>query len=238
MKVRYKQTVIGAAWAVLQPLLTMLVFTLFFGHLAKISSDGIPYSLFTLAGLIPWTLFANGLSQSANSLVANPNLITKVYFPRLTIPVSAVLSGTIDFLVGLLLLSGAMLYYGYPPRPVILLLPLFVALAVAASLGAGIWLAALNVEYRDVRYVVPFLTQLWMLATPIAYPSSLVPSAWRVAYGLNPMVGVVDGFRWVLFAGAPPPVSTVIASMGAAAFLLISGGIYFRQMEKNFADLV
>lgn len=237
VKVRYKQTVIGVAWAVLQPVLNMLIFSLFFGRLAKIPSDGVPYPLFALAGLVPWTLFSNGLSQAGNSLVANANLIKKVYFPRLAIPISSVLQGLVDFCIafGLLLLMA--LWYGVSLKWNLLALPLFVLLAVIASLGVGLWLAALNVEYRDVRYVIPFLTQFWMLATPIAYPSSLLQEPWRSVYGLNPMVGVVEGFRWALL-GTKPPGPVMFVSAAVSVVLLITAFMYFRRMEESFADVV
>ena len=238
VKVRYKQTALGAAWAIIQPLFTMLVFSLFFGRLAKIPSDGIPYPLFSLAGLIPWTFFANGLAQSSNSLVTSSNLISKVYFPRLTIPLSAVLSGAVDFAVSFLLLLGMMAFYGRTPDARILTLPLFFLLAFITALGVGLWLSALNVEYRDIRYTVPFLTQFWMFATPIAYPSSLLHEPWRTVYGLNPMVGVVEGFRWALLGSRTAPGPMIAVSTVAAALILIGGAYYFRRMEKNFADVV
>jgi lipopolysaccharide transport system permease protein len=238
VKVRYKQTALGAAWAIIQPLFTMLIFSLFFGRLAKMPSDGIPYPLFSLAGLIPWTFFANGLTQSSNSLVTSSNLISKVYFPRLTIPMSAVLSGAVDFGISFLLLLGMMVFYGRVPDARILALPLFILLAFVTALGAGLWLAALNVEYRDVRYTVPFLTQFWMFATPIAYPSSLLHEPWRTVYGLNPMVGVVEGFRWALLGSRTAPGPMIAASSLAALVILIGGAYYFRRMEKTFADVV
>jgi lipopolysaccharide transport system permease protein len=237
VKVRYKQTALGAAWAIIQPLFTMLVFSLFFGRLAKIPSDGIPYPLFSLAGLIPWTFFANGLSQSSNSLVTSSNLISKVYFPRLTIPLSAVLSGAVDFAISFLLLLAMMALYGRTPGERILTLPLFFLLAFITALGVGLWLSALNVEYRDVRYTVPFLTQFWMFATPIAYPSSLLHEPWRTVYGLNPMVGVVEGFRWALLGSRTPGPMIAVSSV-AAALILIGGAYYFRRLEKTFADVV
>jgi lipopolysaccharide transport system permease protein len=238
VKVRYKQTAIGAAWAIIQPLFTMLVFSLFFGRLAKMPSDGIPYPVFSLAGLVPWNFFANGLSQSSNSLVSSSNLITKVYFPRLAIPISAILSGVVDFCISFGLLLAMMLLYGASPTVNVLWLPAFLLLAVVTSLGVGLWLAALNVEYRDVRYVVPFLTQFWMFATPIAYPSSLLKEPWKTAYGLNPMVGVVEGFRWALLGVGQAPGPVVVVSAVAALMILVSGAYYFRRMEKTFADLV
>jgi lipopolysaccharide transport system permease protein len=238
VKVRYKQTAMGAAWALIQPLFTMLIFSLFFGRLAKVPSDGIPYPVFTLAGLVPWTFFANGLTQSSNSLVGSANLITKVYFPRLSIPLSAVLSGLIDFAVAFVLLIGMMVYLGRVPTANVVWLPVFILLALATSLGVGLWLSALNVEYRDVRYVVPFLTQIWMYATPIAYPSSLLHEPWRTLYGLNPMVGVVEGFRWTLLGVGSAPGGMFAVSALAALALLVSGAYYFRRMERTFADIV
>src|SRR6266480_3357461 len=208
IKVRYKQTALGATWAIIQPFFTMVVFSLFFGRLAKVPSDGIPYPLFSFAALVPWTFFANGLTQSSNSLVGSANLITKVYFPRLTIPIASVLSGIVDFVLAFIVLVGMMLYYRMMPTLNVLWLPLFLLLALVASLGVGLWLSALNVKYRDVRYVVPFITQFWLFVTPIAYPSSLLPEPWRTIYGLNPMVGVVEGFRWALLGTntAPGPM--------------------------------
>jgi lipopolysaccharide transport system permease protein len=238
VKVRYKQTVIGAAWAVIQPLFAMLVFSLFFGRLAKMPSDGVPYPVFSLTALVPWTFFANGLTQSANSLVGNANLISKVYFPRLCIPISAVLSGGVDFVIGLVLLAGLMVIEHVAPTMNILWLPLFILLALITSLGVGLWLSALNVQYRDVRYVVPFLTQFWMFATPIVYPSSLLKEPWRTVYGLNPMVGVVEGFRWALLGVGRVPGAMLLISSLAATAILISGAFYFRRMEKIFADVV
>jgi lipopolysaccharide transport system permease protein len=238
IKVRYKQTAIGAVWALLQPLLTMLIFTVFFGRLAKVPSDGIPYSVFTLTALVPWTFFANGLTLSSNSLVQNANLVKKVYFPRLTIPISAVMSGIIDFALSFVLLVGFMAIKGYLPSARVLWLPLFLLLALITCLGVGLWLAALNVEYRDIRYTVPFLTQIWMFATPVAYPSSLLHDPWRTLYGLNPMVGVVEGFRWALLGSGNAPGPLLAASSAAAVLILITGAFYFRRMEKNFADVV
>jgi lipopolysaccharide transport system permease protein len=238
VKVRYKQTALGAAWAIIQPLFTMLVFSLFFGRLAKIPSDGIPYPLFAMAGLIPWTFFSNALTQSSNSLVSSANLISKVYFPRLTIPLAAVLSGVVDFLISLGLLLGMMAFYHYiPPLRCVYVLAFFL-LAFVTALGTGLWLSALNVEYRDVRYTVPFLTQFWMFATPIAYPSSLLHGVWRTLYGLNPMVGVVEGFRWALLGANTAPGPVIVVSSFASSLILIGGAFYFRRMEKTFADLV
>ena len=238
IKVRYKQTVLGVAWALIQPLFTMLVFYFSFSKLAKIPSDGLPYPLFCYAALVPWSFFANGLTQSSNSLVGSANLITKVYFPRLTIPLATVLSGAIDFLLAFGLLVVMMLWYGVTPSWKIAFFPLFVLLALITSLGVGLWLSALNVEFRDVRYVVPFITQFWMLATPIAYPSSLLSEPWRTLYGLNPMTGVVEGFRWALLGTQSSPGPMLIVSSLAAVLILIGGAFYFRRMEKTFADIV
>jgi lipopolysaccharide transport system permease protein len=238
IKVRYKQTALGAAWAIIQPLFTMLVFSLFFGRLAKIPSDGIPYPIFSYAALVPWTFFANGLNQSSNSLVGSSNLITKVYFPRLVIPISTVISGVIDFILAFAVLLILMLYYGIVPTFNIIWLPGFLLLAVITALGVGLWLSALNVEYRDVRYIVPFLTQFWMFATPIAYPSTLLNEPWRTIYGLNPMVGVVEGFRWALLGTNTKPGPIIAASAIAALIILIGGAFYFKRMERNFADVI
>jgi len=238
IKVRYKQTALGAAWAIIQPFLTMLVFSLFFGRLARVPSDGVPYPIFSFAALVPWTFFANGLSQSSNSLVGSSNLITKVYFPRLTIPISAVLSGVVDFLIAFAVLLAMMLYYGLTPTINVLWLPLFLLLALVASLGVGLWLSALNVEFRDVRYVLPFVVQFWMFATPIAYPSTLLSEPWRQLYGLNPMVGVIEGFRWALLGTNTAPGPIIIVSSLAAVLILAGGAFYFRRVEKTFADLV
>jgi lipopolysaccharide transport system permease protein len=238
IKVRYKQTAIGAAWAIIQPVCNMLIFTLFFGRLAKMPSDGIPYPVFTLAALVPWTFFANGLAQSANSLVGNANLVTKVYFPRLAIPISAVLSGMVDFLLAFLLLVSLIVIDGVHISAQIVWLPAFVLLALSTALGVGLWLSALNVEYRDVRYVVPFLMQFWMFATPIVYPSSLLKEPWKTVYGLNPMAGVVEGFRWSILGSGNRPGPMLAASAAASLLLLLSGAYYFRRMENSFADRV
>lgn len=238
IKVRYKQTALGATWAIIQPFFTMVVFSLFFGHLGKIPSDGIPYPLFSFAALVPWTFFANGLGQSSNSLVGNANLITKIYFPRLIVPLASVFSGIVDFLLAFVVLLGMMLYYGIAPTLNVFWLPLFVFLALVTSLGVGLWFSALNVEYRDVRYVVPFITQFWLFATPIAYPSSLLSQPWRTIYGLNPMVGVVEGFRWALLGTNTAPGPIIAVSSAAALVILVTGAFYFRRMEKTFADIV
>ena len=238
IKVRYKQTALGASWAIIQPFMTMVVFSLFFGHLARMPSDGLPYPIFTFAALVPWTFFANGLSQSSNSLVGSSNLITKVYFPRLIVPLASVFSGIVDFLIAFAVLLVIMLYYGLVPTLNILWLPLFVLLSLVTSLGVGLWLSALNVKYRDVRYIVPFVTQFWLFATPIAYPSSLLHEPWRTIYGLNPMVGVVEGFRWALLRTSTVPGPIVAVSASAAVLILVTGAFYFRRMEKTFADIV
>ncbi len=237
IKVRYKQTALGVAWAVLQPLFTMLVFTIVFGRLARLPSDGVPYPLFAYCGLLPWQLFARSMTDSASSLVSNQSLITKVYFPRLVIPLSGVLAGLVDFALAFALLVVLMVFYGAAPTANVVFLPLFLVMAVAAALAIGLWLSAVNVKYRDVRHTVPFLTQFAMFITPIAYPSSLVPARWQAIYGLNPMAGVVDGFRWALLgAGAPGPLFVVSAIVVVGS--LVGGLYYFRRMEKSFADIV
>jgi lipopolysaccharide transport system permease protein len=238
IKVRYKQTVLGVAWAIIQPFFTMVVFSLFFGRLAKMPSDGIPYPIFSYAALVPWTFFANGLSQASNSLVDSANLIRKVYFPRLAIPIATVLSGVVDFVLAFIMLSGMMLYFGIVPTINVFWLPLLLLLALITSLGVSLWLSAMNVQFRDVRYTIPFLTQLWLFATPIAYPSSLLSEPWRTVYGINPMVGVVEGFRWALLGTNTAPGPIIIVSSMAALFLLTGGAFYFRRMERTFADVV
>lgn len=238
VKVRYKQTALGAAWAILQPVMTMLVFSVFFGRLAKMPSDGIPYPVFAFTALLPWQLFAYALNESSNSLVSNQNLITKVYFPRLVIPISAVLAGLVDFAIAFGVLLVLMRYYGIVPTAAIALLPLFVLLAVVTALAVGLWLSALNVKYRDVRYTIPFLTQFWLFATPVAYPSSLIPAQWRALYGLNPMAGVVEGFRWALLGKTQGPGPLLAVSVAVVVFLLVGGLLYFRRTESTFADVV
>jgi lipopolysaccharide transport system permease protein len=238
VKVRYKQTALGAAWAIIQPLFMMAVFSLFFGRLAKVPSDGIPYPIFTFCALLPWQLFAHALTESSNSLVANERLITKVYFPRLVVPIAAVLGGLVDFAVAFVILLGMMLYYGIIPTWAIITLPGFLLLAVMTALGVGLWLSALNVKYRDVRYTINFLIQFWLFATPVAYPSSLVPERWRPLYGLNPMAGVVEGFRWALLGKQEAPGAMLWVSVAVVILILIGGLYYFRRMEQEFADVV
>jgi lipopolysaccharide transport system permease protein len=238
IKVRYKQTVFGAAWAIIQPFFTMVVFSLFFGRLANMPSDSVPYPLFSYAALVPWTFFANGLSQSSNSLVTSANLIKKVYFPRLIIPIAAIFASAVDFVLAFTVLLVMMLFYGIMPTVNVLWLPCFLLLALTTSLGVGLWLSAMNVQFRDVRYTVPFLTQFWLFATPIAYPSSLLSEPWRTLYGINPMVGVVEGFRWALLGVATAPGPVISVSSLASLALLVSGLFYFRRMEKTFADVV
>lgn len=239
VKVRYKQTLIGAAWAIIQPFMTMIVFSIFFGQLAGIQSDGVPYPIFSYTALVPWAFFANGLTNVSNSLVSSGNLIKKVYFPRLVIPLAGVLSGLVDFALAFAVLVVMMLLYGIVPTAALITLPLFVLLALITSLAVGLWLSALNVQFRDVRYVLPFLIQFWLFATPIAYPSSLIENPLvRALYGLNPMAGVVEGFRWALLGSPMPPLPMLLASTVMALIGLISGLFYFRRMEKFFADVV
>lgn len=238
IKVRYKQTIFGASWAIIQPFFTMVIFSLFFGRLAKVPSDGIPYPIFSYTALVPWTFFANGLIQSTSSLAVNANLIRRVYFPRIILPISAVISGILDFVLAFVVLLGMMLFYGITPTTNAVWLPFFLLLALTTSLGVGIWLTALNVQFRDVYYVVPFLVQAWLFITPIAYPSSLLPEPWRTLYGINTMAGVTEGFRWALLGINTPPGPIVFVSAFVSVVILISGIYYFRRMEKNFADVV
>lgn len=238
LKVRYKQTVLGVAWAVIQPFLTMVVFSIFFGGMAQVPSNGIPYPVFTYCALLPWQLFASVLSQASGSVVANERLITKVYFPRLIVPMATVLAGLVDFVIAFVVLLGMMLFYGITPTWAVVTLPLFLLMAVATALSVGLWLSALNTQYRDVRYAIPFLIQIWLFATPVAYPSSLVPEQWRALYGLNPMTGVVEGFRWALLGQSDSPGVLLAVSVGVVIVLLISGLYYYRRVEKTFADVV
>jgi lipopolysaccharide transport system permease protein len=238
IKVRYRQTVLGASWAIIQPFFSMVVFSLFFGRLAKVPSDGIPYPLFSYAALVPWTFFANALTQSSNSLVLNANMVKKIYFPRLIMPAANVLSGLVDFVLAFVVLLGMMLYFGFTPTMNVVWLPLLLFLALATSLGVSLWLSAMNVQFRDVRYTIPFLTQAWLFITPIAYPSSLLEEPWRTLYGINPMAGVVEGFRWALLGTSTSPGPIIAVSSLVAVMLLISGAFYFRRMERTFADVV
>jgi len=238
VKIRYKQTALGASWAIIQPFMTMLVFSLFFGRLAKVPSDNVPYPIFSFAGLVPWTFFANSLSLASNSLIGSAHLITKVYFPRLAIPIATVLSGVVDFAVAFLMLLVMMMYYGITPMWRMLWLPLFLLLTLVTALGVSLWLSALSVEYRDVQHVMPFILQFWLFATPIAYSSSLLSEPWRTVYGLNPMVGVVEGFRWALLGTNTAPGPIIIVSSLAALIVLVGGAFYFRRMERTFADIV
>jgi lipopolysaccharide transport system permease protein len=238
VSVRYKQTVLGAAWAIIQPFFSMVVFSIFFGRLAKIPSDGLPYPIFSYAAMLPWQYFATATSRSSNSLVGSSNLLTKVYFPRLVIPLASVLPAMIDFAIAFVVLLGMMVYYGIVLTWNVLWLPLFLLLALVTALGVGLWLSAMNVQYRDIRYAVPFLVQFWMFASPVTYPSSLVPEQWRALYGINPMASVIEGFRWALLGTTSGPGPMTVVSAVAALFLLVSGAYYFRRMEKTFADVV
>jgi len=237
VKVRYKQTALGAGWAIIQPLMTMVVFTIFFGRLAKVPSDGLPYPVFSLTALVPWTHFASALAGGTASVGGYQHIISKVYFPRLIIPIGAVVAPLVDFAIGFAILIGFMAWYRIVPGPSIVWLPALMLLALATAAGVGVWLAALNVRYRDVRYVVPFVVQLWMFATPVAYPASLVPTRWRAVYGLNPMAGVIEGFRWAL-AGGPAPGVITLVSAAVVAVLIAGGAIYFRRLEGTFADVI
>ena len=237
ISVRYKQTALGASWAIIQPFFSMVIFSIFFGGLAQIASDGVPYPVFSYAALLPWTFFANALTQSSNSLVGNANLLSKVYFPRLVIPIASILGGVVDFGIAFLVLIVLMLVYGIIPTVAIVFLPLFLLLALTTALGVGLWLSALNVEYRDIRYAVPFLVQVLLFASPVVYSSTLLDEPWRTLYGINPMVGVIEGFRWALLGTTPPGPMLFISVLAAIAFL-VSGAMYFRRMEKSFADVV
>jgi lipopolysaccharide transport system permease protein len=236
IKVRYKQTVLGFAWAIIQPVLMMVVFTLFFGTLAKIPSEGIPYPLFNYAALLPWTLFAEGLTRSSHSLVQDANLVRKIYFPRLVMPMAGILSPVVDFAIAVTILAGLMIYYGYPPTVQILWLPVFILMAMATAFGAGLWLSSLNIKYRDIRYVVPFLIQIWLFASPVVYSSNLLPERYQLIYALNPMTGVIEGFRWALL-GTRPPASIIGVSVVIILVLIVSGVYYFRRSERYFADV-
>lgn len=238
ISVRYKQTALGAAWAIIQPFFSMVVFSLFFGQLAKIPSDGVPYPIFSYTAMLPWTYFSSAMTNSSNSLVGSSNLLTKVYFPRLVIPLASVLPAVVDFAIAFVVLLGMMVFYHITPTWNLIWLPAFLLLALITALGVGLWLSAMNVKYRDIRYVIPFLVQFWMFASPVTYPASMVPERWRVLYGLNPMAGVIEGFRWALLGTNTAPGPIIAASVAAALFLLISGAFYFRRMERTFADVV
>ena len=237
IKVRYKQTLLGFAWAIIQPLFMMIVFTLFFGNLAKVPSEGVPYPLFSYAALLPWTLFAEGITRSSNSLVQDANLIRKVYFPRLIMPLAGVISPLVDFAIAFAILVVLMFYYGYAPTVTVLWLPVFILLALMTTVGVGLWLSTINVKYRDVRYVIPFIVQLWLFASPVVYSSGLLPERYQAIYGLNPMAGVIEGFRWALL-GTKPPGHLIAVSVVIVVVVLISGAFYFRRSEKKFADVV
>ncbi len=238
VKVRYKQTVLGAAWAIIQPAFSMVVFTLIFGNLAKLDSQGVPYAIFSFVALVPWTFFANALGQGSNSLVGSANLIKKVYFPRLAVPIATVLSALVDFSLAFVVLIGLLLWFKIKLTASLVFLPLFLLLALITALGVSLWLSALNVQFRDIRYVVPFTISLWQFASPVIYASTIIPDRWRTLYSLNPMVGVIDGFRWALLGTAPPPLISTLVSAGMAFLVLLSGSMYFRRMEKTFADVV
>lgn len=239
IKVRYKQTVLGAVWAILQPILTMMIFSIFFGRLAKMPSDGVPYPLFALAALVPWTFFAHGLNNATNSLVTGSNLIKKVYFPRLTIPISAVLSSLVDFVLAFAVMFCMMIYYNVSPSANLWWLPFLTILTIITAMGVSFWLGAMNVQFRDIRHAIPFLIQFWMFATPVVYPSSLIENPLiRMVYAVNPMVGVVEGFRWALLGTATQPGPQIIVSTFFALLLFVSGAFYFRRLEKTFADVV
>lgn len=239
LKVRYKQTLLGASWAILQPFMTMVVFSIFFGELAKVPSDGVPYPIFSFTALLPWTLFSKALSDASRSLVQSSHMITKVYFPRLILPLASILAGVVDFALALIVLLGMMVFYGVSPTSAVWYLPLFLLLALVTALGVGLWLSALNVMYRDIGYILPFLTQFWLFITPIAYPASMVPEQWRLLYALNPMTGVVEGFRWALLGTQQANSGVMLAvSTGIAILVLVSGLFYFRRMERLFADMV
>ena len=238
IKVRSKQTVLGAGWAILQPFFTMVIFSIFFGRLAQMPSDGVPYPIFAYAALVPWTFFANGLTQAINSIVGGSSLIKKVYFPRIILPLAAVLAGVVDFLFAFAVLVGMALYYGVLPSWRILTLPCFVAMVVMAALSVALWLSALNVQYRDIRYIAPFIVQVWLFATPIAYPSSLLSEPWRTVYGLNPMVGVGEGLRLALLGTGTGPGPMIVVSSLVCLALLLGGAYYFRRVERTFADVI
>ena len=238
LKVRYKQTVLGASWAVLQPFLTMVVFSVFFGSLLNVPSEGVPYPIFSYTALLPWGVFAKALNDAGRSLVANRSMITKIYFPRMVIPLASEISGLVDFAIAFVVLLGMMWYFKIPPTTNIWTLPFFLLLAMVTALGVGLWLSALNVLYRDIGYIIPFLTQLWFYLTPIVYSANQVPEQWQTLYALNPMVGVVEGFRWALLGTSTTPGPMVAVSSVVSLLMLVSGMFYFRRMERTFADMV
>ncbi len=237
IKVRYKQTLLGASWALIQPTLQLVVFTIIFGRLAGVNTNGIPYPLFNLAGLLPWQFFANTVGQAANSLVGSASIVRKVYFPRLAIPTASVLAGTVDFGLSFLILLALMFWYRWSLTPAVFLLPLFLMLGMITALGVGFWLSAINARYRDVRHATPFLIQLWLFATPVVYPSNLIEGYWQLVYALNPMVSVVEGFRWALL-GTQPPSLLMFISVTTAVALFSSGLLYFQAVERKFADII
>lgn len=236
--VRYKQSIVGIGWALIQPIMMMAIFTVVFGRFAGLPSDGVPYSVFTLCALVPWNYFSRSLADSSNSLVGASHLITKIYFPRLILPISRVLTGAIDFAIAFALLVATMAWYRITPSYGMVFLPLFIGIAMLTAFGAGLWLTALNVKYRDVGFVIPFLLQAWMYASPVAYATSIVPERWRPLFGLNPMAGVIEGFRWALLGGKPPEAGLIVPSMVIVAVLVVSGLFYFRRVERTFADLI
>jgi lipopolysaccharide transport system permease protein len=239
LKVRYKQTVLGVVWVILQPVMTMIVMSVVFGKMARIPSEGIPYPIFAYTALLPWTFFSGGLSRAAGSMVSSANLVQKIYFPRLILPIAAVVDGIVDFLLAFIILIGMMVYYNmYPKVSMVWLLIPLLFLSMLAALGIGLWMAAFNVRYRDIRYIVPFMTQFWMYITPVVYPASLVGHSWKMVYSLNPMVGVINGFRWVLLNRGPSPGITIWISVIVSIVAVISGAMYFRRMEKTFADVI
>ena len=240
VKVRYKQTMLGAAWAIIQPVLTMIVFTFLFGRIAKLPTDGnIPYPIFSYTGLLPWGLFVAALNQASRSLTSNQNMVTKIYFPRLVLPLASILSGLVDFIIAFVILIGLMIYYGITPSiNVLWALPLFLLLTIVTALGVALWLSAINVQYRDVNYALPFMTQFWLFITPVAYSSSLISDKWQLVYSLNPMAGVVNGFRWALLGVGNGPDAGLWISVGISLLVLVSGLFYFRNMEKTFADTI
>ncbi len=238
VKVRYKQTIIGGAWAVLRPLMTMIIFTVIFGNFAKVPSDGLPYSIFTYTALLPWNYFSQAITRSASSLVGDAHLISKVYFPRLIVPLSAALAPLVDFAIGFIVLLGMMVWFGISPTWGMLAVPAFLLLTLVTALALGLWLAALNIKYRDVGHAIPFLLQFWMFASPVIYSVSIVPERWRVLYSLNPMVGVIHGFRWALLGKESPDLAVMAVSSVVVLSVLLSGIVYFRQMERTFADVL